>query len=506
MTRKIIRADLASLLALAIGTGSASALAQPAPAPAPQVAPAAPVGPADVPAQTTSFEDQMEKELGIAGGLTADDVASRAVATSYTLEARRSEVAAAAAEVDRAFAAYVPELTVLGRYTRLSDTSSDATLSLVTAPEVPSGDATGARLVSVPLDFSTPVNRYTLQASLLVPVSDYFTRVAPGHQAGALAESAARKSLAAGELATIADAKTTYYAWVLARLNVLVAAQALEDIRAHRGDAEQALAAGTASRADVLAIESRVADSERLLDTATNHAAELEEQLRILRHDPPEASYRVGERLGEDAATRAAEALPALVRRAIAERPEIEALELRARSMQKRASVERAGYYPRLDLFANAQYENPNQRIFPPQDEFTATWDAGVQVSWTLTDIPSAAAGARSQAASADAIRAERRALEDRVRREVVAAHTALLDARSAVRTSARSLAAAEEAYRVRRVLFQNGRATSVELLDAELDLTRARLLAVSARIDVRVARVRLDYATGRSTRSARSG
>ena len=50
----------------------------------------------------------------------------------------------------------------------------------------------------------------------------------------------------------------------------------------------------------------------------------------------------------------------------------------------------------------------------------------------------------------------------------------------------------------MRRDLYANGRATSIELTDAETDLTQARLNAVGARIDQRVARVRLVHALGR--------
>jgi len=51
--------------------------------------------------------------------------------------------------------------------------------------------------------------------------------------------------------------------------------------------------------------------------------------------------------------------------------------------------------------------------------------------------------------------------------------------------------------------LFLQGRATSVELTDAETEMTQARLDAIGARIDHREARVRLDHATGRDVASA---
>jgi outer membrane protein TolC len=50
----------------------------------------------------------------------------------------------------------------------------------------------------------------------------------------------------------------------------------------------------------------------------------------------------------------------------------------------------------------------------------------------------------------------------------------------------------------VRNELFRNGRATSVDLIDAEAEVTRAQLSRLNARIGLLVARVRLDHATGR--------
>lgn len=445
------------------------------------------------------FENRLERELGIAGGLTAEQVAKNAISTSYSLEARRAEVLAAAADLDRARAAYFPRLTLLGRYTRLSDTNTGGGFSLVTAPEVQSGPIPdGTELTSVPLSFDSPLNNYLFQASLTVPVSDYFLRVSKNQKSAQLTEAASRKDLATSARRTAADAKAAYYDWVRTRLAAVVSEQALLDARAHREDVRNALGVGSASRADLLAIEARVADSERVLDSTNNLAFRLEEELRILRHDPSTTRYAIGEKLGEEPPLDVPSQVPNLVGLALSRRPELEALRLQARSLEHGAKAERASALPRLDLFGNAQYENPSRRVLPQQDKFAGSWDAGVQLSWTPSDIPGSSAQVSRLMANARALDAERRATEDQIRREVIGAHTALLDARAAIRTSARSLEAAEESYRVRRLLFQNGRATSVELMDAELELTRARLQAVGARIDLRIARVRLDYAVGK--------
>ena len=63
---------------------------------------------------------------------------------------------------------------------------------------------------------------------------------------------------------------------------------------------------------------------------------------------------------------------------------------------------------------------------------------------------------------------------------------------------SREGLVAAEENYRVRRELYRAGKATIVEVTDAETDLTRARLDVVNSHVDVRIARVALSHALGR--------
>ena len=64
--------------------------------------------------------------------------------------------------------------------------------------------------------------------------------------------------------------------------------------------------------------------------------------------------------------------------------------------------------------------------------------------------------------------------------------------------TARRGLTSAEEGYRVRRELFRNGRATTVELLDSQADLTRESINSVNARANLLVARASLLHAVGR--------
>jgi outer membrane protein len=437
-------------------------------------------------ASDASFRDLIAAELGSnGGGLTADDVARRATRTSPSVRARSEELLAAGADVDRAVAAYVPEVVLGASYTRLSDTKG-AALAL---PGLP------------PLDFQTPLNQYALQASISVPVSDYFFRVRPTHEGAKLNETAANEQFRAEKLRAAADARLAYYDWVRARLNLIVARQALAQAQGHLADSRSGLAAGTLSQADVLRIESEVARSELLVTSSQNLAELTEEQVRTAMHDDKRQSYRIGEDVRQPAPTKNTSRLEDLWAEAERYRPELRALDAQRGALDWNTAADRAAYGPRLDLVGGATYANPNSRIFPAADEFRGSWEAGARLTWVISDVPGTAATVRGGEARARALAAERAALGDQIRLQVMSAFQERAEARVAEGTTMRRLVSAEESYRTRRLLFQNGRATTVELLDAETDLTRARLEAVDARIDGRVAEVRLAYAVGRPDR-----
>jgi outer membrane protein TolC len=450
--------------------------------------------------ETSTLDQLLQAELGTSGGLTADQAAARAQATSPAVRRRNEELLAAAAEVDRATWAYLPRTTLTARYTRLSDTGDNTLGNLVVAPGAGPGlIPPGSDLVNVPLNLGTPHNQYTFQASLLVPVSDYLLRIGPALRAAKLDAGAAEQTLSAQRRSSAADARLTYYGWVRARLNVIVTEQALVQARAHLADARAQLLAGAASKADVLRVESQLAQSELLVVSSKNLSALSEEQLRSALHDDTGAQYSIGEDVRQSLPVATLAPLGELWAQALAQRAELKALEKSKSARYAGVSVERAGYAPRLEAFADAEYSNPNSRVFPAQEEFKGSWAAGAQLVWTISDLPSTGARADAASARARAVEAQYAELVDQIRIQVMSAKQELEEARVAEQTSARGLAAAEESYRARRLLYQNGRATTVELLDAETDLTRARLDALGARIDARVASVRLAYALGQS-------
>jgi outer membrane protein TolC len=471
-------------------------------------------------AMAPSPPDPLSSLRAAGGGLTADEVARRAAESSVDARVKERGAEAADARRDEAAAGYWPKLTGTARYTRLSAVApiafADPRLSFVVTPSQP-GDATTARMINLtgpnpdPLyagslpPFAIPVNQYLLQASVIVPLSDYVFRVSEAIAAATHSARAARVDERAARLKAAAEGRIGYYQWIRARGQALVAAQALDQARGHLRDAQQMFAAGVLSKADALRAESQVKSTELLLTRTQNLVALSEEQLRIVMHDRRAQRYEIGEDVTAALPARANDAeLGRLQEEAFDHRLELRALDETAGSVRDLGRLARAAAYPRLDLAGNAIYANPNQRIFPLQDKFDATWDASVALTWTPTDIPGARAAERTQASQEAQVLAQREALLDGLRLEVTQAFQAQREAEVALDTTLQGLRAAEEGTRARRDLFRNGKATLVEVNDAEGELTRTQLEVINAHIDARIARVRLDHAVGRDTADTR--
>jgi outer membrane protein TolC len=280
----------------------------------------------------------------------------------------------------------------------------------------------------------------------------------------------------------------------------LVAKRQLTQIRATLGQVRALADAQRVSRADLMRVESQEAQIEQSADQLQQLSDLREEQLRILIGAGSEP-LSVGEDIRTDITPGAAGPLDELVTSATKTRLDFKAYDAGIEAKEAQRSAERAGLYPKLSAFATADYARPNQRVFPQEDVFKFTWQAGVQLTWTLNEALITNAQDKRFGAELRELRANRENLERGTRIEVLAAQQAVTIAQRALATSKKGLDAAQESYRVRQALLAAQRATGVELVDAETELTRARIAALNARVDLRIAMVDLQHATGADTK-----
>ncbi|MBA3456239.1 MAG: TolC family protein [Deltaproteobacteria bacterium] len=428
---------------------------------------------------------EFEKELDAlfsSGGLTADEAAQRASRVSPSVRRSAAQIEVAIAQAQAAELSRVPQVGGSLSYTRLSPIDTPVF-----------GDPASG----MAFEFPVILNQYAASARASINLSDYVLRYPKLISAARLAEEVARTSNRSAMVNAGQEARVAYYEWVRARLQNLIAKRQLEQVRTTLRQVRALAEAQRLSRADLMRVESNEAVAEQASIQLRNLAELREEQVRLLIDAPPEQPLTIGEDIRVDITAAVAGKLDDLLGTAKKQRLDFKVLDTGIEAKERQRAAERANLYPKLSAFGQVDYANPNQRIFPAEEKFNLTWAVGAQISWTLNETLFARTTDRRLRGETNELRADRENLERGTRIELLAAQQSVSIAIAALATSAKGLAAAQEGYRVRRELLNAQRATAVELVDAETDLTRARIAALNARVDLRVAMVQLAHALG---------
>ena len=172
------------------------------------------------------------------------------------------------------------------------------------------------------------------------------------------------------------------------------------------------------------------------------------------------------------------------------------AVVMRTTEAQRLVSVE---YLPRLDLVAaiwargSGYFQTPGSGLVPD----TANWAAAATVTWSLLDIPSIRARARTAAATRDVAVARRDEAYLAVAGELATSTSVLRGALKVAAQTPATLAAARVAEQQAAARFKTGLTPVVEVADAERVLAQAEIDDALAKLEVRRALLLLARASG---------
>jgi outer membrane protein TolC len=411
--------------------------------------------------------------------LTLAEALERARASSPRLESLTALEAAAEAARRGALAERLPLVDLSGGYTRNSNVDEFS----LTLPGL------GTRTI-----FPNIPNNYRLHAGASLPL------YTGGRIEGAIAASERQREAAAQDRSgafndLLLETQTAYWGLVTARESARVLAEAETAFEAHLKDAKNRFDVGVAASNEVLAVQVERDRAELARLQAENSAAVVNENLIRLVGLPPGSRVDPAESLTPPPAVSTDR--EALVTEALAARPEILALQARAKAARASVEIQKSINRPQASLSLGYDFADPNPRILPPQDEFRSSWSAGVVVAVRAFDGGRGASAVAQASAQADALDRQVDDLKARLRLEVTSRLLDLSSARAALAVTARNLDAAKENVRVARDRYTEGVVLSTELLDAETALLRAGLDQTSASTQVRIALANVDRAVG---------
>jgi len=177
---------------------------------------------------------------------------------------------------------------------------------------------------------------------------------------------------------------------------------------------------------------------------------------------------------------------------AFANRVELEVLDIRIEQADRAVSLNRSPFFPTVGMFGSFRYEEGG---FTQDPE---VWSAGAVAKWTLWDWGKTYSNVQAARAKLNQARNEGIRLRDGIKLEVKRAFLSLREAEANISVAEKSIEQAGENYRITEEQYKASMTTSTEVLDAQTQLSRARLNYYSALSDYNIELARLRKATGK--------
>jgi outer membrane protein TolC len=172
----------------------------------------------------------------------------------------------------------------------------------------------------------------------------------------------------------------------------------------------------------------------------------------------------------------------------------LRAADARAAQAQGARDLAKTNLYPSVNAVVQADH-NEGQSTFASKNQ----WFVGVTLSWNVWDWGANWHDMKAAGAQAEGARLVAQRARDRVQLEVRSAVRGARAAFQKLDAAGRGATAAEEAYRIQSVRYNEGALTTTDLLVAQVDVTRARGALALARFEYLSAIVALHRAMGRA-------
>ncbi len=400
--------------------------------------------------------------------LTLDEVTSLGMANSKQLQVSTARAEAAHARTRQTRATTIPSLNYTGSYYRLSNN--------ITPFETPA--------------FTIPVllNQTLSRISISEPV---FTglRALNTIRATEFLENAVRFDLER-------DKKEVQLNLLGAAINLYKLQEALKVFDSNLATANNRLtdtrnlqAQGLALDNDVLKADLAVTQLETARIETENAAAAGQYALNLLLGLPVETVLQIDS--ASIVAPVAPEALDVFMNGDL-QRADVKAATQRVFASEKQVSIGKGAYFPLVTVGANLYSNNPNQRQFPLEDRLITTWDAGISVSWNISNLLTSKYTVQEAKLNLVQAASFRDQISDAARSEIASNYYAWQTATQKIALSEKSVRQALENQHITKLRFEQQIASVTDLLDADALLLQAQISRVSAKADARLAYLKL--------------
>ena len=382
-----------------------------------------------------------------------------------SIRGANAALSSASAQLTQAEASYFPSVTASASFSRTDG-------AFVFNPSIPT------RLQSY--------NNYTSAVQVQQNIFD-FGKTIGRVSAGSDFLSAADADLASTTSTVIMNAQLAYLAYVQAIQIERVNEQAVDEATRHLAETKAFYTVGTRAQFDVTKAEVDLANANVDLIRGRNQVRVQRLQLENAMGVHPEGEFHV-----QDISEIEPFDMPmdSTIHIAYAERPELLAARARVSANEALVSAAWSQHLPTLSAFGTLTYSNYNLPLF-------GRWNAGVTLSFPIFLGFSLNAQVNQAEANAEIARSNLDLLLESTRLDVEQNYLGLKEARERITATQKLVEEAEQGLNLAERQYAAGVGTALEVTDAQLTLSNARIARIQALSDYSSSLVRLKNAMG---------
>lgn len=268
------------------------------------------------------------------------------------------------------------------------------------------------------------------------------------------------------------------------------------------GDVEKLIEEGMATRADGLSVKVKVNEAEVAVIQVNNGLVLSRMALAQICGLPLDAQFRLADE-GKQNDAALASALTttyyeddSAVARAMANRPELRALDLAAEVKREQVKVARSEYMPNLALTAGYLISNPS--VFNGfEKKFGGMWSVGVMLKVPILTWGDRIYKVRQAKVEAEIAATQAENVRERITLQVNQNQQKLQEAQQRLNAASRSLDHAEENLRMANLGLREGVISVSNVLEAQTAWLMAHSTLVEAQVDLQLADLYLNRAMG---------
>jgi outer membrane protein len=415
--------------------------------------------------------------------LTLSEALGIALRNNHALLSEGEKLKAAHAGVGEASSAFMPKVDVSETYTR-----SDNPVA-VFGSKLNQRRFTASDFAIDSLNNPPPISDWNFRVQVVQPLFNGGKELV-GVKRAKLSFESAKMAEERARMETVYQTVQAYWGVALAGEYVNVAEAAMKSTEDHLRLAESLYSQGMLIGSEVLLAKVHLADVKEMLIKAKNREATAKAALNTILARPQETVFALADRLEY---REFGGGLKELQDEALKDRPDLASMETGVRNMEEGVTMAKTDYLPNINLVG--RYDLDTRNIFGHGgDSYTLMG----QLTWNVFDGLLTTNKVRQANAEKNAAAHQYEGMKDAVLFEVRKASYDLDEARQRIDVSKAAVTEGEEGLRIIKRRFEAGMAKTLDVLDAETALTRARTNSVQALYDYNVAIAALKLAVGR--------